>query len=276
LRVTTLVENTAGRRGLLAEHGLSFWIETPDRRILFDTGQGMVLGRNARRLGVDLATVDAVVLSHGHYDHTGGLLSEADSFRETTVYAHLTAFRDRFIRRNDGTLQPVGSPIPSADELRTQVGQLLQHRRVPVQIAGGVWITGEIPRQNDFEDVGGAFFLDEACTVPDPIVDDLAMYIETGQGLVILLGCAHAGVINTLDHIRTLTGTERIRAVLGGMHLLNADENRLQQTILKLRELDIPRIGLAHCTGFAAMARLHTEFPGRCFHCVGGTEIEFT
>jgi len=184
--------------------------------------------------------------------------------------------RDRFIRRDDGSAQRVGSPIPSADELHGRVRQLIHPRRSPVEIADGVWITGEIPRQNDFEDVGGAFFLDEACETPDPIIDDQAVYIETAGGLVVLLGCAHAGVVNTLDYILTATKHKPIRAVLGGMHLLNAGEHRLNQTIERLRELNVQRIGLAHCTGFEATARLYHEFPKRCFPCVAGTQIELT
>jgi 7,8-dihydropterin-6-yl-methyl-4-(beta-D-ribofuranosyl)aminobenzene 5'-phosphate synthase len=275
IRITVLVENTAHRRGLLAEHGLAYWIEAGDSRMLFDTGQGLALAHNANKLGIDLSTADAVLLSHGHYDHTGGLHAELGRFRNATVYAHLTAFRERFIRRDDGSAQPVGSPIPSVDELRPHVKQLIHPRRTPVQIADGVWMTGEIPRQNNFEDVGGAFYLDRSCTTPDPIIDDQAVYIETGQGVVVLLGCAHAGVVNTLDYIRSLTKEARIHAVLGGMHLLHADEHRLCETVRRLREFDVHRIGPAHCTGFAAMARLFHELPDRCYPCVAGTQFEF-
>ena len=274
LSITVLVENTANRGGLLAEHGLSFWVEAGGRRILFDTGQGMALTHNADQLGIDLSTADDVVLSHGHYDHTGGLLAALPNFSRATVYAHLTAFRDRFALHPQTGVRPVRSPIESFDWLKSRVGRIAPIRTRPMELAGGVWLTGQIPRQNDFEDAGGAFYLDEACTQSDIIVDDQAVYNETRDGLVVLLGCAHAGVINTLDYVRALTGEGRIHAVLGGMHLLNADERRLEQTIRRLREYDVQRIGLAHCTGFAAMARLHQELPDRCFHCATGTQIE--
>lgn len=275
LSITVLVENTANRQGLLAEHGLAFWIERGDRRILFDTGQGMALAHNADKLGVDLSTVDDVVLSHGHYDHTGGLLAALPKFSRATIYAHLTAFRERFVQDPPNGSRPVRSPIESFDWLKDRVGQVISTRTQPIELGAGVWLTGQIPRQNDFEDTGGAFYLDQACTQADAIIDDQALYIRTDKGLVVLLGCAHAGVVNTLDYVCTLTGESRIHAVLGGMHLLNANEHRVDQTLRRLRELDVQRIGLAHCTGFSAMARLHHELPNRCFHCVTGTRIEF-
>jgi 7,8-dihydropterin-6-yl-methyl-4-(beta-D-ribofuranosyl)aminobenzene 5'-phosphate synthase len=274
LSIAVLVENTANQQGLLAEHGLAFWIERGDRRILFDTGQGMALAHNAGQLGIDLSTVDDVVLSHGHYDHTGGLVAMLPAFSRATVYAHLTAFRERFARRPQAGVRPVGSPVESIEWLKSRVGRVVSLWTRPIEVGAGVWATGQIPRQNEFETTGGDFYFDEAGTQPDPIVDDQALYMETRNGVVVLLGCAHSGVVNTLDYVCALTGADRIHAVIGGMHLLNADERRLDMTIRRLRELDVQRIGLAHCTGFAAMARLYHALPGRCFHCVAGTRIE--
>ncbi len=254
---------------------MAFWIERGGRRVLFDTGQGMVLAHNAAGLGIDLSTADDVGLSHGHYDHTGGLLAALLQFSRATVHAHLTAFRDRFVEDAPNVGRSVRSPIESFDWLKSRVGKMVPTGSQPVEMGEGVWLTGQIPRRNDFEDTGGAFYLDEACTQPDAIVDDQAVYMKTSKGLVVLLGCAHAGVVNTLDHVLAVTGEPHVHAVLGGMHLLNAGERRLEQTVRRLRELDVERIGLAHCTGFAAMARLHHELPNRCFHCTVGTRIEF-
>jgi 7,8-dihydropterin-6-yl-methyl-4-(beta-D-ribofuranosyl)aminobenzene 5'-phosphate synthase len=268
------VENTVNQAGLLAEHGLSFWVERGDRRILFDTGQGMALAHNADKLGIDLSLADDVVLSHGHYDHTGGLLAALPRFREATVYAHLELFRDRYLRHPQSGARSIRSPIESFDWLKARVGRVVPTDAQPVELSAGVRLTGQIPRRNDFEDTGGAFYLDRACTKQDPLIDDQALFLETGRGLVVLLGCAHSGVVNTLDHIRSLTGDRQIRTIVGGMHLRHASEDRLGRTVHRLRELDVRRIGLAHCTGFTAMARLHQELPNRCFHCVSGTRIE--
>ncbi|NLE58833.1 MAG: MBL fold metallo-hydrolase [Planctomycetes bacterium] len=275
LSITALVENTANRLNLLAEHGLAFWIERDGRRILFDTGQGLALQHNAAALGIDLSTVDDIALSHGHYDHTGGLAVALPNFSRARVYAHLSAFRTRFVKDPDGKARAVGSQIESRDWLSSRVGQSIATRGGPVNLGGGVWLTGEIPRENDYEDTGGAFYLDEACTEPDPVIDDQAMFFETAKGLVVLLGCAHAGVINTLKHIQAATGQAHIHAVLGGMHLLAAGERRMTETVKQLSSMNIERVGLSHCTGFAAMARLHRELPDRCFHCVTGTRMVF-
>ncbi len=275
LKVTAVVENTANQRALLAEHGLAFWIERSDRRILFDTGQGLALAHNAEHLGIDLSTARGVVLSHGHYDHTGGLAAAISSFRHTVIYAHPAAFRERFVRHSNGEVRSVRSPVESFELLGPKVGRIVPTPPHGTELESGIRLTGEIPRRNEFEDSGGAFYLDKACAQADPIEDDQAVFVETGRGLVVLLGCAHAGIVNTLDHVCHLTGAKRIHAVLGGMHLLNASEDRLNRTIDRLRDLDVQRIGLAHCTGFAAMARLHRELPDRCFQCTAGTRIEF-
>lgn len=275
LSITVLVENTANRQGLLAEHGLAFWIERDRRRILFDTGQGLALQHNAAALGIDLAGADEIALSHGHYDHTGGLAAALARFGRARVYAHLTAFRARFVKDHDGRVRSVGSPIESRDWLSSRVGQAIATRSGPVSMGDGVWLSGEVPRRNDFEDTGGAFYLDEACTEPDPVIDDQAMFFETAKGLVVLLGCAHAGVVNTLEHIRAATGGTRVYAVLGGMHLLGAGERRMAETVKQLSSMNTEQVGLAHCTGFSAMTRLYHELPDRCFHCVAGTRVDF-
>lgn len=275
LSVTVLVENTANQRGLLAEHGLAFWVECNGQRFLFDTGQGMALAHNAEKLGIDLSTADVVILSHGHYDHAGGLQAILPGLRRAAVCAHATALCDRFAHSPRTGARSVRSPIESLDWLKPHVRQIITTGDSPLDLGKGLWVTGQIPRRNDFEDVGGAFYLDPACTQPDPIDDDQAIYAKTGDGLVVLLGCAHSGVVNTLDYICESTGESHIHAVLGGMHLLNADNNRMERTIRRLRELDVQRIGLAHCTGFGAMARLHHALPNRCFHCVTGTRIQF-
>ncbi len=135
----------------------------------------------------------------------------------------------------------------------------------PTQIFPGVTITGQIPRINNFEDVGGAFFLDENCQKPDELLDDQTLFIETLKGLVIIFGCGHAGVVNTLHYVAKLSGEKRIYAVIGGMHLLNASVERIERRIEALRQYDVQKIGLAHCTGSNAIKRFKSVFSEECF-----------
>lgn len=209
-RITVLVEDTAGGRGLLAEHGLSFWIEWGQKRILFDTGQGYALKHNAQALGLQLETLGDIVLSHGHYDHNGGLPDALALAHRPRVYVHPQAFAPKFGQNADGSARNVGMPDSTTQALRT-------HDRLgcvdkPTEIGEGLWCTGPIPRTNDYEDTGGTFFKDESCRQPD----DLAIFLETRTGTVVILGCAHAGVINTLHYIRALTENSPIHAVVGG------------------------------------------------------------
>jgi len=147
--------------------------------------------------------------------------------------------------------------------------------REPQEIAPGVWLTGEVPRVNGYEDVGGPLFLDEAMRRSDPILDDQSLFLVGREGTVVVLGCAHAGLVNTLEHIRTLTHGAPIHTVVGGMHLLNAGERRLAETVAALRRLGVQRLGPNHCTGPAATALFWREFPGCCMQCCAGTRLEF-
>jgi len=271
-RITFLVENTAGGRGLLGEHGLSFWIELNGKRFLFDTGQGHVLLNNARRLGIGLDHIDAIALSHGHYDHTGGLGEVLRSSRATTVYAHPAAFEAKYARNPDGSARDVGMPGLDEEMIRDMTELVLVEE--PVKLCRGLHLTGPVPRTTDFEDTGGAFFKDRACVEPDPLVDDQAAFIETQASTVVILGCAHAGVINTLRHVQSLTGNRPVHTVIGGMHLLHAGPERMDKTVNELRRLDVQRFLACHCTGMAAVARLWQEFPGRCAVCPVGTVLE--
>jgi 7,8-dihydropterin-6-yl-methyl-4-(beta-D-ribofuranosyl)aminobenzene 5'-phosphate synthase len=271
VRITVLADNSAGSRGLVAEHGLALWIELGDHRVLFDTGQGLALGHNAGVLGVDLATTEAVALSHGHYDHTGGLGEVMRLAGRVRTYAHAAAFADKYARNPDGTSRDIGLPGRAA----TLAGL---HGCValidgPAEIVPGIHLTGPVPRVTTFEDPGGPFFLDPGCSRPDLIVDDQAAYIDTHAGSVVLLGCGHAGMINTLLYIQTLTDNRPIRSVIGGMHLRTASDERVSRTIRELERLGSPWLHPCHCTGFTASARLWHAFPDRCTPCTVGTVL---
>ena len=257
LNITALVENTAGKFDLLGEWGLSLWIEADEHRILYDTGQGRTLADNARLLGVDLSDAGALVLSHGHSDHSGGIAALIAGGFRGKVFANPAALARKYQREQNSGVRLKGMPADCINALRQDV-QIVDSS-APTQIAPGLIVTGSIPRRTEFEDTGGAFFLDEACTQPDLMVDDQALLIETAAGWVVITGCGHSGAVNTLRYAAELTGTRRMFAFLGGMHLLTASEQRMLATAKELQEFGVQIVAPCHCTGFAATGLLQRE-----------------
>jgi len=272
ISITVLADNSAGGAGLLAEHGLSFWIERGTTKILFDTGQGLALEHNARCLDIALDQVDAIVLSHGHYDHTGALDKVLGRASVPSLYAHPAAFEPKYSRKA-GQVRYIGIGDVQLKALRYQSDIIAV--KAPMEIFEGIWCTGPIPRLNTIEDTGGDFYLDEDCTMADNLEDDQALYLDTEQGLVVVLGCAHSGVVNTLQYIRLLTDERPIVAVIGGMHLQNASPDRVRYTLDKLYEMKVGEIMPCHCTGFEAAARLRNQFKGGYTHLKTGSRLQF-
>ncbi|MBN2301429.1 MAG: MBL fold metallo-hydrolase [Lentisphaerae bacterium] len=272
ISLTVLTENTAQGHGLLAEHGLSFWINIGTQHILFDTGQTDVLCHNASLLGIELSSADAIVLSHGHYDHTGGLYAVLNKVKEIKVFAHPETLSDKYAQNRDGTARDIGIPVKSKKTLQNSA--TLVPTESPTETGDGFVITGPIPRTTDYENTGGPFFKDKTCQQPDDLVDDQAAFLDTPSGIIVILGCAHAGIINTLKYIKQLLPKRPIHTVIGGTHLLTANETRMTKTIAALREMNIQRLLPLHCTGFAAAARLWKEFPNHVALCPVGTMIK--
>lgn len=270
-QITVLMDNTAGKKGLLGEHGLSFLIEVKGARVLFDTGPGEVLCHNASKLGIDLNDLDAVILSHGHYDHTGGIKDVLHPGPKRKVMVHPGAFGPKFSQNPDGSARDVG--MPNLTRQRLHDWAQIFNVTAPVEVVRNLHLTGPIPRVTA-EDTGGAFFTDSNCTYPDQLTDDQAGFINTAQGVVVILGCAHAGVINTLRYVRKLTNGAGIHTVIGGMHLVNASDERLDQTVAELRSENVQRLLPCHCTGFLPSARLATEFATSFVPVKVGTVID--
>jgi 7,8-dihydropterin-6-yl-methyl-4-(beta-D-ribofuranosyl)aminobenzene 5'-phosphate synthase len=273
-RVCSLVENTAERAGLLGEHGLAMWIECARRHVLFDTGQGLALLHNAKELGIDLQKADAIVLSHGHYDHTGGLVDALELARQAKLYAHPEAFERRFVRDDDGSSREVGIRDADADAVRGRGAEVVETLK-PTEICEGLFVTGPVPRMTDYETTNGSFFLDSDFRRRDPLNDDQAMFFECDKGVVVLLGCAHAGVVNTLTYVQHITSGKPIHAVIGGMHLRRASRQRIDRTLAAMREMNIACLRPAHCTGMRAVAGMWRLFPECCSTWSVGSRLEF-
>jgi 7,8-dihydropterin-6-yl-methyl-4-(beta-D-ribofuranosyl)aminobenzene 5'-phosphate synthase len=273
LSMTILIDDVVCQTGLLAEHGFSLWIEADDYRILFDTGQSSALIDNARLLNIDLRSADAVVLSHGHYDHTGGLRETLEKIPEALVYCHPGAAVPRYSKNSGGASKAIHMPSSSAAALLAP-GIKVFWVTAPVSIQKHIGLTGPVPRLTG-ENTGGNFFLDPEMRKADLIEDDLSLWMETPRGLVILCGCCHSGIINTVRHIQKLRPGMKIRAIIGGLHLLNASKERLEKSIEELSALRPERIVACHCTGETAMEAMRMRWGESFSRGAAGMKIEF-
>ena len=264
IKITTLAENTA-EPGYLAEWGLSMFIEADGKKVLFDTGMGIAAVHNARLFGIDLSTTDKIVISHGHHDHTGGLSEVLKAIhKEVEIIAHPDIWAAKYGRRGKNPAHFAG--LPFRRELLENLGACFNMTAKPVRITERFITTGEIPMLTDYEEIdSGLFDKKTGEMLPDELKDDLALVIDADYGLVVILGCAHRGIINTLKQAQKVTGKELIYAAIGGTHLLNATRERWQRTAADLKEMGVQYLGASHCTGFEASAYLAQEFGDRFF-----------
>jgi 7,8-dihydropterin-6-yl-methyl-4-(beta-D-ribofuranosyl)aminobenzene 5'-phosphate synthase len=273
-----LVDNNALHGSAFwGEHGVSFLIETPAGRVLFDLGKsGDVFAHNSDQMMIDLNRVDALVLSHAHNDHSGGLEKFFSlSSRKVPLYANPDLFRERYSIK-EGQSRSIGLAL-SADQLARWVD--LQLIAEPVQVIEGMWTTGEIHDRTEFQgsspnlyirDEGGGWS-------PDPYKDDLSLVLETGSGLVVVCGCCHAGLLNTLAHVRRFF-SDQIMAIVGGTHLVSANQATLAHAVNVLGEYcgaNIPLLYPNHCTGEQAFCALFQAFGEKVQPCPAGTILSF-
>jgi 7,8-dihydropterin-6-yl-methyl-4-(beta-D-ribofuranosyl)aminobenzene 5'-phosphate synthase len=259
MRVTILCDNCVGPiSGALGEHGFAALVEPgTGEPLLFDTGQGLTLLHNARTMGKDLSRVRKVVISHGHYDHAGGLMPLMANGSPREVFAHEAVFQARHRIKDTGKCYPIGMPHSRQEyESSGAVFNLSSEFR---EISPGVMLTGEVPRVTPFEIGDQGLFTDCTGEKPDTTPDDQSLVIETGKGLVILLGCCHAGLVNTLEHIACMTGRRDFYAVIGGTHLGFCNNEQFEKTVAAVKKMGIRKLAVSHCTGFYASARLSVE-----------------
>ena len=242
-------------------------------KVLVDTGRDVSALHNADKLGIDLATIDRIVLSHGHYDHTGGLRNIlSKTKRAIEVIAHPDVFAPKYARRQGTEDRFVGIPF-SKKELE-DAGAHFKLTTTPVKINDHILTTGEIPMITGYEQIDPSLYVKHGDSwQPDPLADDQALIIKTGAGLIVILGCAHRGVVNTLLHAQKITSINKIHTVIGGTHLFTANREQVQHTIAALKQFGVQKLGASHCTGLPAAALLAREFGDAFFFNNAGTRI---
>jgi 7,8-dihydropterin-6-yl-methyl-4-(beta-D-ribofuranosyl)aminobenzene 5'-phosphate synthase len=258
--------------GGIGEHGFACFIETDHGNYLFDTGQGQGISQNAMFLKKDLTSINSIMISHGHYDHVGGLPMVLAQRGSVPVYAHPEIFIERFwgeARRAIG--------IPFRRSFLESLGADFRFSREMVEVGPGLFLTGEIPRHTTYE-VGDPNMV--AVTEsgqelrPDPINDDLSLVIDSAKGLIVILGCAHSGMVNILDYVREKFSRDRIYAVIGGTHMGFSGDQQFAETLKVIDNYQIEKLGASHCTGLEKSALLYARMPERFFFACVGASLE--
>jgi 7,8-dihydropterin-6-yl-methyl-4-(beta-D-ribofuranosyl)aminobenzene 5'-phosphate synthase len=255
--LSTMLADTDG----IGEWGFSALVVVDGHRILFDTGaRPETVLNNARELKVDLTNVPDVILTHNHGDHTGGLITLRRAVRDKNPAAlAVTHVGEGIFLKRDGTSRG-WEPM---DRIRTIYeglgGRMIVHDR-PLQLYPGVWITGPVarvyPERNFGIGPGGKVHMPDGSSAEDTIPEDMSLVIDTDRGLVVLMGCGHAGIINTLEYARTKTRVAPVHAVIGGFHLFQLDDEYLKWTSGKLKDFGVENFLGAHCTGIEATYRI--------------------
>ena len=261
LKLTVLSENRVVNPKLIAEQGLSVLVETPNGNVLFDTGQTHSLLHNAEQLGIDLSTIKRVFLSHGHFDMTGGLRFLLQQVHPLEVVCHPNLFNKKY-KVVDQERVEIGVPWEKRDLEAHGANFILKTR--PMELLPDVWISGEIPRLTDYEYIEETYqerILESY--IHDELHDDMSLIIKTTKGLIVLMGCGHSGPINTLKHAMRIMGENRLHAVVGGMHLHHAPDDKIDKIVKNLRKLNPDYLIPLHCCGFRTINRLFNLFKER-------------
>lgn len=268
-KIQVLIDNSANpqKPRLHAEHGLSLLIEVQlkdeSARILLDTGPlPHLLLQNAKYLNIDFSTINAIILSHGHYDHVGGVLTTLPRIPSSTpIIAHPDTFLPKFAYRP--YLKSIGVPF-SPLTLQTRNAMLLQTAE-PVSVLDGVKTTGEITRNTPYEKVTGYYTLQDRHLITDNLHDDQSLILHLkNKGLIVICGCAHSGLINTITHAKHIMNTDSVYAVIGGFHLKNTTPQRIDATAKALQKLNVQQIAPCHCTGLKAIQKFTSSFKHHC------------
>jgi 7,8-dihydropterin-6-yl-methyl-4-(beta-D-ribofuranosyl)aminobenzene 5'-phosphate synthase len=254
------------------EHGFSAFIEGDHGNYLFDTGSGHSIVANSLILNKDLRSIQKIFLSHGHYDHTRGLPEVLKVKGKVDVQVHPNVFSDRIaVHKENGKETKRFIGIPYKRRYLEFLGAHFDLNVAFTEVEKGIFLTGEVPRKTSFEKPDPRLFTEiDGKTVQDTFPDDQSLILDSEKGLILILGCAHSGMINIIHHVMDKTGKETFCAILGGTHLDLLTPEQLEESIAFLKKLKVEKIGVSHCTGMRAACRLQLEFGDRfSYGCVG-------
>lgn len=276
MRITTIVENHSNElKNLSGEHGLSLLVENMEEKILFDTGQTDLILENADKLNIKLENVDKIVLSHGHYDHTGGYEGLIKKIGYKDTYVGKNFFNYKYRVKTDGSLYFNGNPFSNYDEIKNSPYIKAVNQEV-FELSKGFYLFRDFKQRNNIEALNNRFRVKDSDSynkyVVDDFQDEMAMVIENNKGIVIIVGCSHIGIINIVSTIKEYFN-ERIIGIIGGTHLIDAKKERLEYTCNFLEKLNLDFLAVSHCTGEENIEYLRDKFKGRFILNITGNSI---
>lgn len=277
IKVSILTENTVYKRGFLGEHGLSMMIDTERKKYLFDTGQSRVFLHNASKLHLPLEKLDGIILSHGHYDHCGGMEYVESLGAVIPVYVQQGAFDRKYTENpKTGELRYIGVEDAADWQRREQIHKLSEKC---TRISDGVYLLSNIPYTTDFEPAAKGFWREVVKEqgpelAADAMTDEQLLVIEDSQGLCVFAGCAHPGIINCLQYVKSVFSNKHIHSLFAGMHLKGCGKQRIQRTIQALQNMEIDMVVPLHCTGIRAIGLIKEALGEHCILAEAGKQIQ--